>query len=326
MVEGSHVYYRLKFAAHLIPGTGPAMEGRLGRRDIVEREQVITSWLAQSLRVQGGGGDCSPEIAELIGPDLNDDLAIVLDYSCPQQVDALRVEFHPFDRQLEEFQNIVSIRHRNETSGYVFTRNSPLLVTGRSGPDSETRGGRSNEFNRFLVLGIEHIWSGYDHLLFLLAVLLVGGGIARLAGIVTAFTVAHSITLALAALKVFSLPPEPVELAIAASIVYVAAENLSGRGADHRWLVTFGFGLIHGFGFAGVLVRAGLSAQAAVTPLVGFNLGVEAGQLVVVAVVVPGLRLLAATRAEARVRRALSWLIVAAGGIWAVERAVNLLA
>jgi hydrogenase/urease accessory protein HupE len=154
----------------------------------------------------------------------------------------------------------------------------------------ETNFGSSNEsFLRFLALGIEHIFTGYDHLAFLLAVLLMGGSLLNNARINTSFTIAHSLTLALATFNVITLPASVVEPLIAASIVFVAVENLVRRQIAERWLVTFGFGLIHGLGFASILRELGIDAmgtQAAI-PLVSFNLGVELAQVSIAAFVLP---------------------------------------
>ncbi len=152
---------------------------------------------------------------------------------------------------------------------------------------------------RFLRLGVEHIFTGYDHLAFLLALLLLGGKFLDLVKIVTSFTIAHSLTLALAALGIVHPPVRWVEALIATSIVAVAAENLwalrggPGSGARvasalrHRWRVTFVFGLVHGFGFASALQALGLPRSALVAGLLSFNLGVEVGQVTVVALAFP---------------------------------------
>ena len=143
---------------------------------------------------------------------------------------------------------------------------------------------------RFLGLGIEHILTGWDHLLFLLALLLAGGGTRRLLGIVTAFTAAHSVTLALAALEVVHASPAIVEPVSAGSIVWVGADNLLRRPTRRRGAVAFGFGLVHGLGFASALADAGLATHglgAALGSLLAFNLGVESGQFLVIALAVP---------------------------------------
>lgn len=143
----------------------------------------------------------------------------------------------------------------------------------------------------YLALGVEHILLGLDHLLFVLALLLLTGGGRKLIGAVTAFTAAHSITLALATLGFVHVPSQPVEVIIAASIVLVAAEIVrahrgqEGVTARAPWIVAFAFGLLHGFGFAGALGEIGLPEGRIPAALLFFNLGVEAGQLVFLAAV-----------------------------------------
>lgn len=138
-----------------------------------------------------------------------------------------------------------------------------------------------------LRLGFEHILTGYDHLVFLLGLIIVGGTLRSLLGVVTAFTLAHSITLALAALDVLSPSPRVVEPTIALSIAYVGLENLFVKDASRRWRITFPFGLIHGFGFAGALREIALPHAQVPVALVSFNVGVEVGQLAVLAVALP---------------------------------------
>lgn len=177
----------------------------------------------------------------------------------------------------------------------------------------------------FIWLGMEHIWIGYDHLLFLFALLLVCRSFRSIVGIVSCFTLAHSLTLALATFEVVNLPPRWVEASIAASIVYVGAENLLRRGREPqgRWALTFAFGLVHGFGFASVLRDLGIAsgAQGVALPLFAFNLGVEVGQIAVAMVVLPVIWRL--RRSEGFVRRAvpvLSGLVTVAGLFWLLQR------
>lgn len=181
-------------------------------------------------------------------------------------------------------------------------------------------------FVGWVGLGMRHIFEGVDHLAFLLAVLLVGGGLKRVLLLVTSFTVAHSLTLGATALGWIVLDAERgrwVEAAIAVSIIYVAVENLVLREHRHRALITFLFGLVHGFGFASVLAGYGLGDSVA-KGLLGFNLGVELGQALVVIVLLPPLRMLQRRPAvHVRVVRVLSVCILAAGGYWMVERALG---
>ena len=140
----------------------------------------------------------------------------------------------------------------------------------------------------YLALGVEHLLLGFDHILFVLALMYFLRRVAALVKAVTAFTVAHSITLALSALELVRLPQAPVEAVIALSILFLAVEKLRGQErtltAQHTWLVAFAFGLLHGFGFAGALADIGLPRQDLALALFLFNVGVEVGQLAVVAV------------------------------------------
>ena len=177
-------------------------------------------------------------------------------------------------------------------------------------------------FKRFFVLGVEHILIGYDHLLFLAGLILVCQRFSEMAIIISCFTVAHSLTLALAALNFIVLPGNVVEPLIAASIVYVGVENLL-RVPQKRWVLTLCFGLIHGFGFAGVLRETGLGTEGwnLVVPLFSFNLGVEVGQIAVASVVLPVI--LTVRKWSGFVRYALpvlSGMVTVMGGYWFVTR------
>ena len=179
----------------------------------------------------------------------------------------------------------------------------------------------------FLWLGVQHIWTGYDHLLFLFALLVVCRTFRSIVAIITCFTLAHSLTLAAATLDWVRLPPSIVEPIIAATIVYVGAENLWRRGEEPagRWLLTFVFGLIHGFGFASILRDLGVGADPGgiLGPLFAFNLGVELGQVAIAAVVMPLVwRLRQQPAFVAKGVPALSGLIALLGLYWLLERTV----
>lgn len=183
----------------------------------------------------------------------------------------------------------------------------------------------SHSFLDFFLLGIRHILTGYDHLLFLFGLLIVCRNLRQAALLITCFTLAHSLTLALSTFGLVQLPSRWIEAAIAASIVYVGLENLlRGDGKLRgRWLLTFAFGLIHGLGFAGVLREMGVAdgGWSTVAPLAGFNLGVEAGQLCVAAILLPVLLWLRKTPRLVRVAiPAASIVVAAAGGCWLVQR------
>jgi hydrogenase/urease accessory protein HupE len=186
-------------------------------------------------------------------------------------------------------------------------------------------------FRSYLRLGVEHILTGVDHLLFLLGLLVVCRRFRTVAAIVTCFTVAHSVTLALAALDVVTLPPRVVEPLIAATIVVVGVENLL-RGDEpqrrwiERWLLAFGCGLVHGLGFAGALKEIGLGAAgtSVVGPLLAFNLGVEIGQLAVAAPLLMLIWKLRSLPLFARFgARATSLIVAAVGFVWLAQRLVR---
>ncbi|MBI2770870.1 MAG: HupE/UreJ family protein [Burkholderiales bacterium] len=194
---------------------------------------------------------------------------------------------------------------------------------------------------QYIVDGVWHIWIGYDHILFLLSLLLPAvlvrkdgvwtgassfrGALVEVLKVVTAFTLAHSITLSLAALGIISLPSRLVESAIAASVVFAALNNLRGTIESKRWVMAFAFGLIHGFGFASVLADLGLPQGALVLALVGFNAGVEIGQLAIVAVFLPVAFALRGTKFyRVGVLKAGSVLVAILAGWWLLQRMFDL--
>ncbi len=202
-------------------------------------------------------------------------------------------------------------------------------------------GGVWKTLNQYLKDGIFHIWAGYDHILFLLALLLpavlirqnrkwqpaprLGGAFKEVVKVVTAFTLAHSITLSLASLQIISLPSRWVESLIAASVIFAALNNLRATVEGRRWVMAFVFGLIHGFGFASVLTDLGLPQGALVLALVGFNAGVEVGQLTIVAVFLPLAFWLRATRFyRVGVLIGGSLLVALLASWWLVQRIFNL--
>jgi hydrogenase/urease accessory protein HupE len=186
----------------------------------------------------------------------------------------------------------------------------------------------------YLTLGIEHILLGFDHLLFVLALLLIVKGVRRLVATVTAFTVAHSITLGAATLGFVHVPSAPVEAVIALSILFLASELARQRAggsldaanlmARFPWVVAFSFGLLHGFGFAGALSEVGIPQQAVPLALLFFNVGVEIGQLLFIAAVFgfAWLVRLTAVRVPAIWPRAVAYGVGSAAAFWVVERTI----
>ena len=222
----------------------------------------------------------------------------------------------PYDRLHQTFVNV----YEDDVLRQQF-------VLSADGPDrtyyTGTTQGAIAVIKTFVPAGIHHILIGPDHILFLIGLLLLGGGWKALLKIVTAFTIGHSITLSLAALNLVTPPPSIIEPAIALSIVYVGADNLLVRGGrDVRAWIAFAFGFIHGFGFANVLREMDLPARALGWSLFAFNLGVEIGQLLVVVAVASVLTALR-SRSEIVGRRlafAGSVVVMAAGTYWFIQR------
>ena len=242
-------------------------------------------------------------------------LQVRWDLPGPAGVVTVVAQLFPYDSNHQTFLNVYE--------GTALTQ--AILDHGR--PQFEyfagTRQGAFAVMRKFVPAGIHHILIGPDHLLFLVGLLLLGGTLRQLALVVTAFTVAHSITLSLAALNIVTPPTRIIEPAIALSIVYVGADNLLIRGGrDVRAWIAFTFGFIHGFGFASVLREMDLPARALGWSLFSFNVGVEIGQLAVVVTVASALGALR-SRNEAAGRQlayAGSIVVIAAGAFWFVQR------
>jgi len=197
----------------------------------------------------------------------------------------------------------------------------------------EASPGRFEVVQTYTVIGIEHILLGFDHLLFVLALVLIVHGTMRLLATITAFTLAHSITLVLATLGIVHVPGPPVEAFIALSIVFVAHEIIEqrrgheGLAARKPWIIAFAFGLLHGLGFAGALAEVGLPTNALPTALLFFNVGVEIGQLVFVIAILTvaqlARRLFGERVPQAALRTATSYFIGGLASYWTIERVVS---
>jgi hypothetical protein len=242
-------------------------------------------------------------------------LQLAGDLSGPPGAVTVAAHLFPYDPQHQTFVNIYE--GGRLTQAIVDASHQSVAYF------SGTRQGTFAVVKKFVPAGIHHILIGPDHLLFLVGLLLLGGSLGRLAAIVTAFTAAHSLTLSLAALNIVTPPARLIEPAIALSIVYVGADNLLVRsGRDVRAWIAFGFGFIHGFGFASVLREMDLPARALGWSLFSFNLGVEIGQLCVVLVVASlfGWLRSRSQLAGRHLAFAGSIVVIAAGAFWFVQR------
>jgi hydrogenase/urease accessory protein HupE len=281
---------------------------------------AILGYLDRHLAVTGGGTACAPGGAAIL-PD-GDGIVYRNSFACANAAgdivyrSTVLTEKDPAARQV-----VLIAQGKSETQALLDAGNTTVTLS--AAPPS-----LSSTMQRYLVTGIEHIFLGYDHIAFLVAIVLWACRLVPVIKIVTAFTVAHSLTLSLAALNVLVVPSRIVEPAIAASIVFVAVENFFSRDVDKRWRVAFLFGLIHGLGFAGALREIGLPPDAIVPALAAFNVGVEIGQIAIVALMLPVLGLLDRLTAvgpeeparAARLVYTISAVIGVLGGYWLLTR------
>ena len=313
-------------------------DGNLTWNEVQARHAAIAAYALARLRLDADVGACTLEAGEQLLDQHTDGAYTVLALrgACPAAPRRLTIGYQLFADTDAQHRGLVRI-----TSGAGIGQTA---ILGGDGPDPAIELAQASALGQFLAYvrhGAWHIWIGFDHILFLVSLLLpavlVWQGRAwsqvadlRGAGIdvlktVSAFTLAHSVTLSLAALGLVALPSRWVESAIAASVVVAALNNVMPVVLRRRWLAAFVFGLVHGFGFAGVLADLGLPRGARALALLGFNVGVELGQLALVALVLP---VAFALRGTALYRRLLlpggSVAIALLALAWLGERAFDL--
>ncbi len=311
-------------AIDLNVATGTQLNGADGQVDAAQLAQqldTVQRYVAEHVRLSSeGGGVCRPEWTSAVPKD--DHVVLGQRWQCPDDGKLIyRVTlFHEID---PASRHMVSVDGEQNFIGLLSVK-APEMALTESVPSAWQTA------RQYVVSGIEHIAIGYDHIAFLLAVIVLGRRFWPLVKVVTAFTIAHSITLTVAVLGIVTLPSMLVEMLIAASIVYVAAENFFVRDIRHRWWLTFLFGLIHGFGFASVLRDYGLPEGSLGLALASFNIGVEIGQLLIVIAAIVlwqlGFRMAAAAgfarteQNERRVSLVISGAVLVAGLYWFGQR------
>ncbi|MGF6542334.1 hypothetical protein OKW34_002570 [Paraburkholderia youngii] len=311
-------------------------DGDITWGEVRARKRDIAAYALAHLKVSSAGKLCALEPAGQLIDSHTDGTYAVLMFTgqCPRASPTLSIDYRLFEGLDPQHRGLLNFVENGQSRSVIFSADAPHRIVGTD------TGGPLTQFAIYLNEGVWHIWTGYDHILFLLSLLLpavlIREGRAWQPGasfrqafvdvtkVVTAFTLAHSITLTLAALSIVVLPSRLVESGIALSVVLAALNNLFPHVTNGRWMAAFGFGLLHGLGFAGALHDLGLPAGSLALSLAGFNLGVEAGQLAIVLAYLP---LAFSLRATWTYRR-----VVLAGGsavtatiamIWLVERALN---
>jgi hypothetical protein len=304
----------------LAPEIDADQDGALDPEELAAATPALTRAVVGGIGVTADGALCAGALDRAWLLEGENGVVVRARYTCPQVPRRLSVTWPIFEGLAPDHRQVARIAVGGTAANVVLDRAHASWTGGAA-----AGGGALGLAWSMLKMGIEHILSGADHLVFLLGLILVGGSLRSLVGVVTAFTFAHSITLALAALNVLTPSPRLIEPAIALSIAYVGVENLFVKDASRRWRITFPFGLIHGFGFAAALREIALPRAQIPVALVSFNLGVEIGQLGVLAVAVP--LVIAARRAPAFERRgvrAISSTIALAGVVLFVVRVVSL--
>lgn len=316
------VVFALRLSAHDVAvalGIETDLNSPVPQAAFEARRAALESYLARRLSVAGDGAACAPAAPAVDYANLPVMLAITAEYRCPAAATRLSLGYLLFFDIDAEHRAIGTLVTPAGARELLFDRNLTGLDLELAAAAPEPAW--QQRFLRVLLLGIEHIAIGIDHVLFLIALLMVNVRFWTLVKVVTAFTVAHSITLSLAWYGVVDLPGRLVESLIAASIAYVALENLIGRGFERRWLVAFGLGLVHGLGFFRVLRQLELDRGDALVTLFAFNLGVELGQIAIVALFCGLLVWWTQYRWYRQATMAASAAILVVAGYWVVERA-----
>jgi hypothetical protein len=311
--------------------------GKITWDEVRTKHPAIAAYAMSHLRLTSNSGICGMGVNEQLIDNHSDGGYSVLRFTatCSSAVKELTVNYSLlFDRD-PQHKGLLRLQTPQSTSTAVFSPDHPeqRFALGKISA--------FEQFSEYVVTGIGHIWIGFDHLLFLFSLLLPAvfiwsgkhwqptdsfrSALIDVLKIVTAFTLAHSVTLTLATLHLVSISSRIVESGIAFSVIVAALNNLFPLVHGRRWIVAFGFGLIHGFGFASVLADLGLPQSALVLALVGFNIGVEVGQLTIVALFLPVAFALRHTWFYKKlVFLGGSALIIVIATVWFIERACNL--
>jgi len=312
-------------------------DGAITWGEVRGKREAIASYALSRLIVRSGGQLCTLHATrQAIDAHTDGAYAVMtLQGACAESAPTLAIDYRLLFDVDPTHRGLLNYVERGETVSAIFSVETPSRTIGGDA------GGWLVQLGQYVHEGVRHIWTGFDHMLFLLSLLLPAVLVRRdgrwlptasfraafidVAKVVTAFTLAHSITLSLAVLGVVWLPSRVVESAIALSVVLAALNNVRPWVDNGRWIAAFGFGLLHGFGFAGALADLGLPTNSLALALAGFNVGVELGQLGIVALFLPIAFAARASWAYARVAMAGGSLVIAAvATMWFVERAFDM--
>jgi hydrogenase/urease accessory protein HupE len=350
-IEGNQVTYDLFLLGDLVGGLlniDKNQDGYMKENEISQSRSAIEQFVLKDVSVINNGikGEALIKDIQLTKRWNYSMFHISMEYTFDQPIIEYEIDYNIFFKEIDkDHQNFMTISYRDTVIEHVFTKGNIVFqghINSDVGQGTSTNDpansdieqaisvdGKSTEagskiqdetlgFTDYFVMGMKHIWAGIDHLLFLFGLLLFKGTSKGYLKILTAFTVGHSITLAFAASEMLVIPGSIIEPLIALSIIYVAVENIWAKSIKWRWLVTLFFGLIHGFGFAEIIIGK-LGSQIFV-PLLSFNLGVEMGQLVVLLVLFPLIWYLRKFRWQTQMVYSTSAIISLIGLYWFIER------
>ena len=322
-VEGARVLYNLRVKAiDLALASGLIEDAKTppGPKLFTAGVASLRGYLSPRLIVYENGQPCRLESFDLGLDSLPKQVEIRMGFGCPASVRRLLIQYLAFYEMDPGHASIGRLVAGNRKMDFVLNLKQPEFeIVLKNGVLTEQDW--KVQAGRFFLLGVEHILIGFDHILFLIGLIVASLRFRYLVTVVSMFTLAHTLTLLLAALDYVQLPDKLVESLIALSIIYVAVENLTGRGLRFRWIVTFIFGLVHGMGFAAVLKGLAAGGETHVASLFTFNLGVEAGQLVIVGLLVPLLLVPARFGQGLLVMRGVSATILLVALFWFGQRA-----
>jgi hypothetical protein len=322
--DGSSVRYELSLVYDVLTGaaglgTWDQAEGDQGRELLLQRKHdQLESYLTKRVSVSVDGVRCSSELASTGVVDRQGQVYArsELIYHCPGSPSGgFTVHYDVFsdgDAAVDGYTNIVDYTLGGATGTYVFDFDHHEFEAGKTGVLGLAA--------RFILMGVEHILSGIDHMLFLATLLLGARGWRSVLKLATTFTAAHSVSLAMGALGWVEVPAQIVEPLIALSIAYVAVENIFGGESRYRPLVVFGFGLLHGLGFAGALSFTDQLGGRLLGSLVSFNVGIELGQLLIIGLLFPLLLLIRRFAWSPHAHVGATALAGAFGFVWFFER------
>ncbi|KEO81122.1 HupE/UreJ family protein [Tumebacillus flagellatus] len=273
-------------------------------------------YIKSGFHVKNNGQEMPAELDSVSIPDLAN-VEFDLTYTSDELIDKIDFDYNIFfENSNGMHKNVATIENGDKTDEFVFTNSNRHLAM-----EAGVELSFWSTLGQFVVMGVEHILTGYDHLAFLLTLIILGGTFKNILKIVTSFTVAHSVTLILSAMNIVALPTRLIESLVAVTILYVALENQFIKNTNYRWVLTGFFGLVHGFAFAGALAETQVPKNHFLEALLTFNIGVEIGQLLVVIVLLPIILYIRRFRWNVWVVRGLSGSVALFGLIWFVQRA-----